>query len=516
MKQKEIEKIITDARYKVVSIKPYGTFAVLAPDARLYLITVVTKKNAINTQIESLFHRLDDFRHELADVIDDISDKEVELSINMAFICSADAFISDVTLLFLSIHNAQLICYDGTKKSLYERLPKIRVGKKAAEELEAFHGLIKNVVSYIKKNPSKRLSGEPDEDFVEEADYRTGRGFSSPRELAAEVKKYVKGQDHVVDSIAVPFFQHIKSMRNHTTCEIKISFLLAGATGTGKSEILRRFCEIADVPIIRINMADCNPAAWRGLHISDHIAYYINDSSDVERLKYAVLVFNEFDKITHYDSKQTGTSGSDWLIDMQREFLRLYDKDYEILIEKQSAIGVDKYRLPVDNLLVCYDGAFSGINRIVDKRLNKNTQIGFTAPRQSDDNAGITELLAEDLEKWGYMPELLGRIGSFFVMNPMSEDLMYRIMTTASENILNAHINQCAQYGITLQFKEDALRYIARQAMRSSLGFRAVKTILARMMNAVYFDCDRYAGKTVCVDTRFIEQNGALSDNSRR
>jgi ATP-dependent protease Clp ATPase subunit len=116
----------------------------------------------------------------------------------------------------------------------------------------------------------------------------------------------------------------------------------------------------------------------------------------------------------------------------------------------------------------------------------------------------LQQLTVADLQKWGYIPELLGRIGTFLTMNPMSEELIYEIITTASENILNAHKAQCQMHGFELEFTEDALRKIAKMATESGLGFRSVKTILANLMEDVYFDCDRYKDSTLTVNEEFI------------
>lgn len=506
----EIKKIITSAHYKVLAIESFGSFVALTPDDRIIVVSVVTETEHIDEYIQGEISQLCATRDAFIKLICDTLE-EVKVSISMAVVCNKDATIANKTDLLLYMNNVELVRFDGTKKSIYEHFPKIQVGKDDADNFMAFSAYIKTTISYIRQYPFDCLKDmSRDGSFTkmnENAKKVETQVFASPRELALEVKKYVKGQDYVVDSVAVPFFQHIESMRNRTTCDVKVSFLLAGNSGTGKSEIMRRFCQISGVPFISINTADCCPTAWKGPHISDHIGYYINDATDIELLRYAVLFFDEADKITHYGQKLVGNSSSDWDMDMQRELLRLYDKGYSLLIEKQSSIGImEKYRLPVDNLLICFAGAFSGIDKLIDRRLNRHSQIGFTTPPQSKiDNTNIQELDIEDLEKWGYIPELLGRIGSFYVLNPMSEQLIYEIITTASESILEAHKKQCSQYNIKLGFEDDALRYIARKAMESKLGFRSVKTVLSHMMKPIYFNCDKYAGRKFIVDQHFID-----------
>ena len=321
------------------------------------------------------------------------------------------------------------------KKTFNTYFPKFSMAEHYAEAYMACTDYMQAVANYI----DKITICEDDEKEIEFHSESMGiLKYSSPRALAHEVNKFVKGKDEVVYSVAIPFFQHIESMRNNTTYETKNSFIIIGNTGTGKSEILRRYAQLCDVPIIRINMADCVPSSWKEQHIQDHISFYIDSRTDLEKLRYAALVFNEFDKITHYNTVATSSTGTDWDMDMQRELLRFYDKGYELLIERPTSNGtLETYRLPTDNFLLCFDGAFSGIDKIIEKRIGKTSRIGYSSQQEEQEQSGdFSKLKAKDLGEWGYMPELLERIGSFYVMNPMSENLMVAVLTTASENIL--------------------------------------------------------------------------------
>lgn len=354
---------------------------------------------------------------------------------------------------------------------------------------------------------------EPDElDESEKKSTVKPRHFKSPREMADEVKKYVIGQDSAIERVATPFFLHVESRQTRTTCyDIKTPFILIGNTGTGKTEILRRFGEISNVPIIHINTADCVPNTWKGTRISDLIGYYINDISDLEKMKYAVLVFNEFDKITHYNQRLVGTNGSDCDFDMQREFLKFFDKGYELVIEKQKNFETKTFHLPTDNLLLCFDGAFSGMEKIIENRLKLNSgSIGFikqgkTRTKKDISSYLMQQITAEDLKVWGYLPELLDRINTFITMNPMTEELVYQVLTRGSDNICKAHQLQCSKYGIKLEFTEEAYRKIAKMVVESGFGLRSVRRIFSDLMSDIYYNLDKYKNETVTVDEKFIE-----------
>jgi ATP-dependent Clp protease ATP-binding subunit ClpX len=526
---------LSKAGYKVFSDLPIVEsnlpFMALAPEESLALGEVLPT-NFSEKDMERAIIKLHAVRAALTNLFIDTLDTGIEIKIPMVIVTPQKAKLSDKMQNALFYSNVKLLSFGKTGKNvrqLLSMLPVIDLDLLAdegiKENFDAFIEYAETVIDYLTKSPATAVVNmfgniftdwakelEETQESLDELEKKKSDMllyFNSPRKLAGEVKKYVKGQDDVIDRIAVPFFQHIESKRLGTTCDIKTSFVVIGKTGTGKSEILRRFAKISDVPIIRINTSDCVPNSWKGEHISDLIGYYINDEHDLERMKYAALVFNEFDKITHYNQKLVGNNSSDWDADMQRDFLKFFDKGYELVIEKQKNLEMQKFRLPTDNLLLCFDGAFSGIEKIIEKRLNLRSRIGFAQPNKTPAKTDmyaslLQQLTVADLQKWGYIPELLGRIGTFLTMNPMSEELIYEIITTASENILDAHKAQCSMHGFNLEFTEDTLRKIAKMAAESELGFRSVKTILANLMEDVYFDCDKYKNTTLTVNEEFI------------
>ena len=266
-----------------------------------------------------------------------------------------------------------------------------------------------------------------------------------------------------------------------------------GPTGVGKSEMFRVFGKICDCPVVRINSSEIVPASWKGLHISDILAREINNQVTIKDLEYAIIVFHEFDKLTHYGQKIVGNNGSDMDTDMMRDIIRLFETEHSLHLENgfdTHNMSTRSYRLPVDNLLIVFDGAFSNIDEIIKKRLNIGRSIGFSQTQSNKyDGLNLQQFVTdEDLIQWGYMPELLGRIGQCVVMNPLTTEVIYEIMVSAKDNILQSHVEICAKNNVDLRFEEDAIRYIAAEAHKSGLGFRNVKTLLSKALNRVYYE----------------------------
>lgn len=122
-----------------------------------------------------------------------------------------------------------------------------------------------------------------------------------------------------------------------------------------------------------------------------------------------------------------------------------------------------------------------------------------------------TLIKVEDLQEWGYSQELTGRIGNVVVINPLTTDSIYAIMTSAKDNILQSHIDTFSQSNIDLKFSEDALLYIANEAHKSGLGFRNVKALLAAALNRLYFDMPECAGSekklVISISKDYVMQN---------
>lgn len=122
--------------------------------------------------------------------------------------------------------------------------------------------------------------------------------------------------------------------------------------------------------MIRINTSEIVPAAWKGLHITDILAREINNDVTIKDLEYAIIVFHEFDKLTHFGQKIVGNSGTDMDTDMMRDIMRLFETEHSLHLENgfdTHNMSTRSYRLPVDNLLIVFDGAFSGITEIIKK-----------------------------------------------------------------------------------------------------------------------------------------------------
>lgn len=314
-------------------------------------------------------------------------------------------------------------------------------------------------------------------------------GINCPKDMADIVKQYIKGQDDAIEKLAVPFFLHYESIVHDTPSCLKTPTVVIGPTGSGKSETLRRYAELCDnVPVLRFNLGSLTAEGWTGTGITDVIAHEISNGTDIRSLERAIFIFHEFDKITHYGVTSNSSTGQTSVVDMINNLMRFFETDYEIPITMPSKL--ETYKLPVDNLMIIFDGAFEGMEEIIRKRLHLHRSIGFT---QNDGNpyadVNMLSLIEEkDLISWGYTPELVGRIGDVVVLNALTPEVLYEILTTAKDSILQSQINYFSDKNIDLRFNEGALRLIADVAYRSSLGFRNARTLLYKTLRGLMYE----------------------------
>ena len=376
--------------------------------------------------------------------------------------------------------------------------------------IELFDELMPDDYAYLEEH-----FGITEKELLGNVSFQKKIGLSSPKELADFVKQYIKGQDSAIDDLAVTIYMHLDSRRKHYTSRVKTHSLLVGPTGSGKSEMLRIFGLACDCPVIHLNCSDLVAEGWKGRHLSEIFAQSLSDNCTLEDLEYAIIVMHEFDKITHYGQKIVGNNGTDADADQQSNIMGLFDKGHNIYMETGFDSGTMSQKLtklPVDNFLVLFDGAFDGIEDIIRRRLHVGSTIGFSQSETKEETNSnlMSHLSDEDLIEWGYRPELLGRIGEIIMVNPLSEDTIYQIMVSAKESVLRSHIELCSQNNINLNFSEGALRYLASEAMKSGLGFRNVNKLLYQTMKQIYFDwlgidCTKKQ-RTVEVSKEYVEK----------
>ncbi|MCR4848504.1 MAG: hypothetical protein K5920_06645 [Bacteroidales bacterium] len=227
------------------------------------------------------------------------------------------------------------------------------------------------------------------------------------------------------------------------------------------------------------------------------------------------MVITEFDKIAHHGSRIVGESGTDGDHDQMRQIMDLFDKGNHIMLEggyDRETGTMSNIRICTDNWLVVLDGAFEGMEEIIKKRLQLQDTIGFS---QSTVAKNVPQDLLkyiepDDLVRWGFLTELVSRITEICVLNPITKEVAYQILTRAKECELQKHIDLCKLNHIDLKFTDDALMTVADYIAHHKYGFRSAEKAFAKIMKPVYFEHSSMTTQqnttTVVIDKEFVNQ----------
>jgi ATP-dependent Clp protease ATP-binding subunit ClpX len=342
----------------------------------------------------------------------------------------------------------------------------------------------------------------------------------SPKEIVKELDKYVIGQEQAKKTLAIAVYNHYKRIINNTsnpdkTVEFdKSNIIVLGPSGCGKTKLLQTIATFLKVPLYIKDVTAITSAGYVGEDVETCLSGLVGQArGDISKAELGIVVFDEFDKIARRDagiSMTRDVSGES----VQQALLKIVEGD-------RVAIQLDERRKhpekPMDyintkNILFIAIGAFSGIETIVKNRLGK-TQIGFAASdgRQNIKDEDIMEYVTtEDLKKYGFIPEIIGRFPVISHVNKLTEENLVSILTEPKNSIIMQYKELLKMDNTELNITEGALREIAHIAFTLKTGARALRSIVELVLEDIMFDSpdNRKKKKTgvVTIDEEYVKK----------
>lgn len=328
--------------------------------------------------------------------------------------------------------------------------------------------------------------------------------FNSPKEMSAYVKQRFIGQDETIDELSVIYYMQYMSKKYGITNPIR-SALTIGRTGTGKSGICNCFEQICDLPSLSVNSCNFSPTGYRDVGLSEIIMQYMESKGySEEDMKYFVLHLEEADKIARKGEYNDA---------MMQQIMQFDNKGNHIVFNRGinlSSGSSQICRLCTDNWLIILDGAFEGIEEIVKARLNLNKNLGFSKSDSKELEAINLwkHIEPEDIVKYGFINELVGRIGCICALNPLTQDTIYSILSEAKDNPLQNFVSFSKSSNIDLKFTDDARRLIAKDISRKNLGVRPAKGSIFNIIWPLYYDHlgSSTTQETIVIDKDYVAQ----------
>lgn len=344
----------------------------------------------------------------------------------------------------------------------------------------------------------------------------------APHAIKAQLDEYVIGQEQAKKVIAVAVYNHYKRVFSKTSPDAgkygtdvdieKSNILMIGPTGSGKTYLVKTLAKLLDVPLAIADATSLTEAGYIGDDIESVLTKLLAAAGgDVQKAEMGIVFIDEIDKIAKKKSTNTrDVSGES----VQQELLKLLEgADVEVPVgtgQKNAMTPMEM--INTDNILFICGGAFPDLENIIKERLTNTTSIGFGSdPKDKYDKDPdiLSKVTNQDLREFGMIPEFLGRLPVTVTLQGLTKEFLVRILKEPKNAILKQYKKLLAMDEVNLNFDDDALEWIAEQALKKDTGARALRAIIEEFMLDIMFEIpkDPEIG-SVTITRAYLEKHG--------
>ena len=376
--------------------------------------------------------------------------------------------------------------------------------------------LIAGMDAHICDKCIEQAHGIVEEEISEASTGGSGKEIilKKPLEIKSFLDQYVIGQDETKKAMSVAVYNHYKRLtqvNDENEVEIeKSNIVLVGETGTGKTLIARSIAKMLNVPFSIVDATVLTQAGYVGEDVESILSRLLQAADyDVAKAQKGIVFIDEIDKIARKGDNPSITrdvSGEG----VQQALLKLLEGSVVNVAPKGGRKHPEQKFIEINtkDILFIAGGAFSGIDKMISKRLNMQA-VGYSASVEEDkiDEENLLQyIIPSDLKSFGLIPEIIGRLPVLSYMNPLDEKILRSILTEPKNSIIKQYEKLFSMDDVDFTVEEGALNYIVRKAVEYKLGARGLRSLCEAILTDAMFELPSSDEKQLIVTRDYAEE----------
>lgn len=345
---------------------------------------------------------------------------------------------------------------------------------------------------------------------------KTSKEFNilTPKEIVNELNKTVIGQDEAKKALSVHAYLHCLRINGNKDIPFRSNILMIGPTGVGKTYLVKTLADILGLPFSRADVTTLTETGYVGDDV-EVVLYnlYRKANGDLEKAQYGIVFLDEVDKIAKAEPHQS-TTGNPSDKAVQEALLSMMNGE-DIRVpefgDRRMMHSSDGILMNTKNILFIFGGAFVGLDDIIKMRLKGESGLGFGSNAILNKNKLqkdkiLSQVDVKDVEKYGMIPEFIGRIPIIVTLNELTKENLKDILIKTSESPIKKYVDFFNSIGKKLILTDDAINYIVDRASGMDMGARALKSIVETAMVNILFNLDGIKGNSLTLTRDDIEE----------